>query len=109
MGWASLSEWSNKKAYDISAEISLYVKLDWHGKGIGTALTEAILAAGRCAGVHSVIARIAGGNEASLHILDSLGFGRVGVLREIGRKFGQLLDVHLLQKIISDNPGTPAP
>ena len=106
VGWASLSELSEKKAYRISAEISLYVRPGWDGRGIGTGLTEAVLHAGPEMGIHAVVARIAGGNEASLHILEKFGFRHVGVLKEVGSKFDRLLDVHLLQKLL---PATEPP
>jgi L-amino acid N-acyltransferase YncA len=99
VGWASLSMWSDRCAYSDTAEISLYVAEEHRGKGIGRKLTAAIIQAGQEVGLHTVIARIAEGNEISIHIAASLGFEHIGVMREVGRKFGRLLDVHLMQKI----------
>ncbi len=99
VAWASLSKWSDRCAYADTAEASLYVAPAARGRGIGTALTRAILAAGEAGGLHTVVARVAGGNMASLRILERLGFQHVGVMREVGRKFGELLDVTLLQLI----------
>ncbi len=50
-------------------------------------------------GFHTVISRIAEGNAASIHMHEKLGFRHIGVMQEVGRKFGKLLDVHLMQKI----------
>jgi len=36
----------------------------------------------------------------SLKLHDRLGFDRIGVMREVGLKFGRRLDVILLQKIL---------
>ena len=47
-----------------------------------------------------IIARVAQGSDESLHINQSFGFVQVGTLREVGRKFGRLLDVHILQKML---------
>jgi len=58
VGWASLSKWSDRCAYSDTAEISLYVREDHQGKGIGRKLLEAIVAAGQKAGLHTVVARI---------------------------------------------------
>ena len=55
--------------------------------------------AGGEGGLHSVLARIAEGNEASVRLHESAGFENVGIMREVGRKFGRLLDVHLMQLI----------
>jgi len=102
VGWASLTPWSDRCAYADTAEISLYVRDGCRGRGLGKQLTAAILAAGRGAGLHTVIACITQGNEASLRLARSCGFAEIGAMREVGRKFGKFLDVHLLQHIYRD-------
>ncbi len=77
------------------------MKQEFQGKGIGRKLTEAILSEGKRVGFHTVIERIAEGNNVSVHLAESLGFRHVGVMKEVGRKFGRLLDVYLMQKIYS--------
>ena len=99
VGWASMSAWSDRCAYADTAEISLYVSEIERGKGIGRKLTEAILKAGKEAGLHTAIARIAQGNDVSIHLAESLGFKHIGVMKEVGKKFGKLLDVYLMQII----------
>ena len=99
VGWACLSRWSERPAYDDTAETSFYVKSGHRGRGIGRELKEALLQQGRRLGFHSLIARVAEGSEASLHLNQSAGFRHVGVLKEVGRKFGRLLDVHVMQVI----------
>lgn len=100
VGWVCLSKWSDRPAYDETAETSFYVKQEHRGKGIGRRLKAAIIDEGRRLGVHSLIARVAEGSEESLHLSETFGFTQVGTLKEVGRKFGRLLDVHLLQKIL---------
>ena len=99
VGWAALSEWSDRCAYSDAAEISVYVKKEDQGKGIGRRLMKVILEKGRKAGLHTVIARIAEGNEISVHLHQSMGFKHIGIMKEVGKKFGRLLDVHLMQKL----------
>jgi L-amino acid N-acyltransferase YncA len=99
VGWASLSKWSDRCAYSDTAEISLYVREDHQGKGIGRKLLEAIVAEGEKAGLHTIIARIAEASQASIHLHKSVGFEHIGTMKEVGRKFGKLLDVHLMQKV----------
>jgi len=98
IGWASLSDWSDRCAYSDTAEISLYVKENSRGKGIGKKLLEEIIQEGEKVGLHTIIARITTGNQQSIHLHENLGFERIGVMREVGRKFGRLLDVLLMQK-----------
>ena len=103
VGWASLSPWSDRCGYSDTAEISLYVKERYRRKGIGKKLAEAILGKGRDAGLHTVIARISEGNDVSIHIFETCGFNHIGIMKEVGKKFGRLIDVHLMQKIY-ENP-----
>lgn len=99
VGWASLSKWSDRLAYADTAEISLYVHSTQRGRGIGKRLVEALVIEGQKAGLHTLIARIVAGNQVSVRLHEAAGFEHIGVMREVGRKFGQLLDIHLMQKI----------
>lgn len=103
LGWASLSQWSDRCAYSGTAELSLYVRGECRGRGIGRKLLEAIIQSGQEAGFHTILARIAEGNDVSIHLHESLGFEHIGVMREVGQKFGKFLDVHLMQKILAPN------
>ena len=104
-GWASLSDWSDRCAYANTTEISLYVKEEHRSKGTGRRLLETIILEGEKVGLHSVVARIVAGNDVSVHLHESFGFEHIGIMREVGWKFGRLLDVVLMQKIYPfENP-----
>jgi phosphinothricin acetyltransferase len=100
VGWGCLTKWSDRPAYDETAETSFYVKEEHRGKGIGRKLKQATIDKARQLGFHSLIARVAEGSEESLHLNETFGFHRVGTLTEVGRKFDQLLDVHILQLML---------
>ena len=100
VGWSSLSRWSEREAYDVTAETSFYVKREYRGRGIGRELKEQTIEEARRIGYHSLIARVAEGSDESLNINRRLGFVRRGTLKEVGKKFGRLLDVHVLQKML---------
>ena len=59
VGWASLSKWSSRCAYSDTAEISIYIKEGFRGKGIGTKLLNRVLDEGKKAGIG--LKRIEGG------------------------------------------------
>jgi phosphinothricin acetyltransferase len=99
VGWAALSKYSTRCAYSNTAEISLYVKLEYQGKGVGRKLMDEIIKKGEKTNIHVVLARITEGNEISIHLHKSVGFENIGTMKEVGNKFGKLLDVHLMQKI----------
>ena len=98
-GWASLSPWSDRKAYDGTVEVSVYVHHDHRGKGIGKKLLEIITLEGKREKNHMIISRISAGNEISIHIHEQLGYRHIGVMKEAGIKFGRLIDVNMMQYI----------
>jgi len=100
-GWASLSPYSDRCAYARTAEVSVYIDETARGRGLGAALLAAVLAAGKTAAIQQVLARITEGNEASLRLHAKQGFFEAGRLRQVGEKFGKVLDVHILQKALA--------
>jgi L-amino acid N-acyltransferase len=105
LGWASISAWSPRRAYAGTAEVSEYVRAEDRGRGVGSRLLARLVRIADRRGFHTLLARVADGNRASLRLHARFGFRRVGVMREVGWKFGRRLDVHLLQRI---SPG-PTP
>lgn len=102
VGWAALTKWSDRPAYDGTVESSFYVAHRHRGAGVGRRLKERLIDEARKAGFHSIISRIAQGNAASRHINEVFGFFYVGTLREVGFKFGQWLDVEIMQLMLGD-------
>lgn len=99
IGYASMSQWSDRQAYSDTAEISIYLKPEFQGRGYGTLLMSAIVKKGGEAGLHCVLSRITQGNTISIQLHEKAGFTTIGVMREVGKKFGQLLDVTMMQLI----------
>ncbi len=100
IGFASLAPWSERAAYDATAETGLYVGAAYRNQGVGRALKRAIIEEAERLGFHTLIARVTAESEASLHLNRVFGFEHIGTLREVGEKFGRRLDVCLLQKIL---------
>ncbi|MCU0443255.1 MAG: N-acetyltransferase family protein [Bacteroidia bacterium] len=99
VGFASLTRWSDRTAYDYTAEISIYLKPAIHNAGYGKQLMKAIIDAGKQGGLHTILSRITQGNEKSIYLHSLHGFTKVGVLKEVGKKFGQWLDVTIMQLV----------
>jgi L-amino acid N-acyltransferase len=99
-GWASLSPWSDRAAYDRSVETSVYVAEEHRGRGMGKSLLEALIDAGRRLGHHALLARISADNLASIRLHERSGFVEVGMLKEVGFKFGRMLDVSIMELIL---------
>jgi phosphinothricin acetyltransferase len=100
IGWASLNPYSDRLAYKRTAEASLYIHSAFRGQGAGKLLLQAVLEAGRTAGLHTVLSRIVEGNDSSIHLHQVFGFHHVGIMREVGFKFGKMLDVVMMQKML---------
>jgi L-amino acid N-acyltransferase YncA len=66
VGWSALSRWSERRAYDDTAETSFYVRSDFRGRGIGRKLKEATIEEARRLGFHTLIARVAEAGAASI-------------------------------------------
>src|SRR6476660_3442031 len=62
VGWVSLTRWSERAAYDDTAETSFYVVSTQRGRGIGRKLKDAIIEEARRLRYHTLIARVAEGS-----------------------------------------------
>jgi L-amino acid N-acyltransferase YncA len=100
LGFGSLSVFRNRPAYATTVENSVYVDVSRRGAGVGKALLDELVVLAGQHGFHTVIARIGGGNEASIALHLACGFQMVGVEREVGRKFNRWLDVSVLQRLL---------
>lgn len=100
VGFASLSPYKDRAAYNTTVENSVYVSRDHGQLGIGRLLMEHLLQSARESGFHSVIARIEASSEASMRLHESTGFKLVGIEREVGRKFNRWLDVAIMQLML---------
>ncbi len=105
IGYASLSPYRSRPAYNTTVENSVYVHQDHRGEGVGRALLKELIGLAQNHGFHTVIARISGGNQASAAVHRSVGFEVVGIERQVGRKFGRWLDVTVMQLMLQDWSG----
>ena len=100
VGFASLTAYRPRPAYATTVEDSVYVDRTCRGNGIGAMLLGDIIDLARTHGFHSVIARIVGHHDTSIELHRKCGFEEIGCEREVGRKFGQWLDVVLMQRML---------
>ena len=103
-GWASLNRYNPREAYGHTVELSVYVRHERRGHGIGRALMNELMTRARASGHHVVLAQVAADQEPSLRLHRSFGFEDVGRLREVGFKFDRWLDVILLDRILPAAP-----
>ncbi len=94
VGYASLSSYRDKEAYNSTVELSVYVAKDHRESGAASALMEALIShARRDPATHLIVSVITGGNTASVRLHRKFGFSYCGTIHEAGIKFGQYLDI----------------
>ncbi len=70
--------------YRATAELSIHVREDAWGRGVGRALMDELVERARSAGIHVLVAAIDSQNEASLRFHERLGFVEVARMPETG-------------------------
>ncbi|WP_439578100.1 GNAT family N-acetyltransferase [Elioraea sp.] len=97
-GFASYGPFRAFDGYALTVEHGLYVARDAQRQGHGAALLGGLIARAEAAALHVMVAGIEAGNAASLALHERLGFVRVGLMPEVGRKFDRWLDLVLMQR-----------
>jgi phosphinothricin acetyltransferase len=99
-GYASLSRYRDRKAFDPAVEISIYIHKDYRGRGIGHSLMEETLRYAKMReDITTVISLITSENETSIHLHEAFGFVYCGQLQCAGVKFGKTLSLNAYQII----------
>lgn len=106
LGYATFGEWRAFDGYRHTVEHSVYVLSNQRGGGIGRALMIQLIERAKDLGKHVMVAGIEAGNTASIRLHEKLGFENVGLLSEVGTKFGNWLDLAFMQ-IKLDDRDTP--
>ena len=99
VGYAYASKWKERSAYKNTAEVTIYLKQGLSRKGYGKALYTSLLQSLKELNCHVILACIALPNESSEKLHEHFGFVKVAHFSEVGRKFGQWVDVGYWQKV----------
>jgi L-amino acid N-acyltransferase YncA len=99
-GYCYLSQFKKRQAYARTAEITVYLKPEYCGQGIGfktvTFLTEVALKRD----IKVLLGTITGTNENSIRLFAKCGFEKCAHFKQVGQKFDELLDVVIYEKIL---------
>lgn len=101
VAWASLSAWNKRCGYATSVEWSVYVRDDWHRRGLASAMLTELVRLAKTAGHRTIIGGVSADQTASLELHRRHGFVEVAHFREVGFKFGRWLDVIYLQLMLT--------
>ena len=99
-GFSSIGPFRAWQAYKYTVENSVYVKVNYQGKGISKLLMKPVIESARKLGLHAIVAGIDAANEVSLILHRQFGFVEVAHFKEVGYKFNRWLDLKFLELII---------
>jgi len=107
-GYAYAGTFRARPAYQWTVEVSVYIREDARGQGIGRALYEALFDFLRRQGFRNAVAGIALHNPASVRLHERLGFRKVGVFHRVGYKFSAWHDVAWWELPLLSSPEAPS-
>lgn len=114
VGYAYATQFRDRSAYAWTCEDSIYVHPNWQGRGIGSALLQALCDRATASGFLQMVAVIGGAEPASIRLHATCGFELTGHLRAVGWKHGHWLDSVYMQRPLGEGAtitrtGAPPP
>ena len=103
VAYAYAARFRDRAAYAHTCEDSIYVAHEARRGGLGSVLLPALIDAARAAGFQQMIAVIGGGEPASVALHARCGFAHAGRMRNVGKKFGRLLDTVYMQRDLRED------
>lgn len=100
IGYVLLARYKNHKAYDNTAEVSIYLHPDYRHLGIGKSALYFIENYARNNNFHVIIATICSSNIDSIRLFESSGYKKCAHFVEVAKKFGKFIDIVNYQKIL---------
>ena len=99
LGWASLNRFSERCAHSAIADLSVYVKRDERGRGVGRLLIGDLERRAR-GSFHKIVLHALNANERGKRLYVGAGFREVGVLHEHGMLDDAFVDIVVMEKLL---------
>lgn len=106
LGFATYGSFRVRPAYKYTVEHSVYVRADKRGLGLGKLLLQQIIEKAKEQNFHVLVGVIDTLNQVSVKLHENEGFKLIGVMEQVGYKFGKWLDAAFYQ-IILNTPNEP--
>ena len=100
LGYATFGDFRPHDGYFKTVEHSIYVDRRHRRRGVASALLPMLIEAARDIGKHAMVGGIDAANTGSIGLHERFGFTAVGLLPQVGYKFGRYLDLLFMQKIL---------
>jgi L-amino acid N-acyltransferase YncA len=109
-GYAYAGTYRPRPAYRFAVEDSVYIAPWARRQGIGRALLDAVVSGAAGCGMRQIVAIIGdSAHLASIRLHEQSGFRLVGVLENVGCKFGRWLDTVIMQRPLGAGASTMPP
>ncbi len=106
VGYAYAHRYKVRHAYRYAAELSVYLKKDVHGHGIGKGLYGALIELLTEMGCRNIYGIVTVPNPESFRLHEKMGFREVGREHLVGYKFGKWIDVAIFELCVGTKPDT---
>ena len=100
IGWASINIFNSRCCYSGVGDISIYIKRELRGKGIGKILLKALQLKAKEFDFHKLVLSTFEHNEIGKGLYKSQGFREVGTYKEQGVLDGKFVNVTIMEKIL---------
>ena len=107
LGYAYASAFHLRAAFSWSAEATVYLRKEAHGRGIGRMLYAALEDILKKQNIQTVIALIADPNPESVAFHEKLGYRVAGRLTDCAYKLGQWRGMYYMEKYLGSRDGKP--
>ncbi len=99
-GYVYLGSYKPRQAYDRTSEITIYLKPGFEGEGIGSKVLFMMEDVAIKHDITVLLGIITGENESSIRLFEKCGYEKCAHFKQVGEKFGRILDVIGYQKIL---------
>ena len=99
-GYCFLTYFKKRQAYDRTAEVTIYLEPGFYKKGIGKLALGFLEDQAKASGLKNLLGVITGDNAGSITLFEKSGFTKCAHFKNVGEKFGKILDVVSYQKEI---------
>ena len=103
LGYASLNPYSSRACYAGVADLSIYIRREGRGRGVGSRLLTSLEEVAREHQFHKIVLFTFPFNTLGQALYRKLGYREVGVFQEQGMLDGRLVDVMAMEKILLTN------
>lgn len=99
-GWASLNPYSHRCAYSGVADLSVYIRREFRGMGLGSLLLSDLERVAKINAFHKIVLMTFPFNLSGQRLYSKMGYRCVGIFKNQGKLDGRFVDVMAMEKLL---------